>query len=517
MRLFLPFPVRRQVSRVTARALSPAGVVIAACAMLAASWALSGWLLYQARVDVYQRAVEHARNLMRIIERDVARNIELYDLSLQAAAEGVSEPEVMALPQSLRDRILFDRVAPGEYLSSLFLLDGQGGPMAASGPLPPWAANAAGRHFFAVHRDGRAQGLYIGWPAAVPGGSKTMVLSRRVARPEGGFGGVAAGVLSVDYFRGLLEGLEVGEHGTAALALADGTLITRLPYDAGVVGRDLRDSPVFSRMLVNREGVIHERAAIDGIRRIYAYRQLDRLPIIVSVAPADSDVYAGWLRRAERLCLLVAACSVIVLAGAFLLARELRRRQRAEEALHRLARTDALTGLDNRGTFNETLRREWRRAAPVPAVRGRGLVQGLQRLLRAPGGRRRAEIGRAAYPGLPAAARRPGGALRRRGVRGHAARRRRGPCRADGRGDTRGRGGAGHRPRAQRLRPRDGQHRRGDLRRSRHGRGRPGRRGRRGAVPGQARRARPRLRGAGGVTGPAGLSPARPASRAAVR
>jgi len=50
---------------------------------------------------------------------------------------------------------------------------------------------------------------------------------------------------------------------------------------------------------------------------------------------------------------------VVIWAGTLLLARELRRRQRAECDLQRLARRDALTGLENRGAFDEVLSQEW--------------------------------------------------------------------------------------------------------------------------------------------------------------
>jgi diguanylate cyclase (GGDEF)-like protein len=92
------------------------------------------------------------------------------------------------------------------------------------------------------------------------------------------------------------------------------------------------------------------------------YKHLPGLPIIVDVAPAENDIYAEWQRRARRLEIVMAVFGVILGAGSLLLSRELRRRQLAESKLQHLARTDALTGLSNRGTFDETLQTEWQQA-----------------------------------------------------------------------------------------------------------------------------------------------------------
>ena len=139
-------------------------------------------------------------------------------------------------------------------------------------------------------------------------------------------------------------------------------MITRLPYDPKVVGRNIQSAPVFVRAMATNEGAFAGTASIDGIRRLYVYRHPPGLPIIVDVAPAESDIYAEWQRRAWRLGIVMAVFGAILGGGSLLLSRELMRRQLAESKLRHLARTDALTGLGNRGTFDETLRKEWQQA-----------------------------------------------------------------------------------------------------------------------------------------------------------
>lgn len=361
----LPATLRRHTASIVARILSPRGVLVAGIVLLMFSWGLSTSLLIEARRDAYDHAVENARNLMLLIERDIARNIELYDLSLQNVVDGVTDPELMTLPPRQRHRLLFDRAATGAYLGSLFVMDAHGNIVIDSSASPARQGNFADRDYFTVHRNGLAQGLYISRPYAsrLRGGALTIALSRRITLADGTFGGIVVGTLSIDYFRALLDGLAVGKHGSAAIAELNGMLVSRLPYDARTVGLDLHNSPLFIAALRSREGVLAGTGSIDGVRRIYVYKHLPGLPLIVDVAPAEIDVYAPWHHRAVWTVVLMCLFTGFIAWGSLALSRELKRRQIAESKLYRLAHTDSLTGLDNRGTFDTVLAKEAQRAA----------------------------------------------------------------------------------------------------------------------------------------------------------
>jgi diguanylate cyclase (GGDEF)-like protein len=356
--------LRRQLSAIIARTLSPRGVIVSGLVLIVFGWTLCAAALIEARQDAYDHAVENARNLMLLIERDIARNIELYDLSLQNVVDGLADRETMALPAHLRDQVLFDRAATGEYLGSIFVLDARGDIVIDSGANPPRRVNVADRDYFRIHRDGRSHGLYISRPYAsrLRHGALTIALSRRIERPDGSFGGIVVGTLSIDFFRALLDGIAVGKQGTAAILEDNGTVVCRLPFDPLMIGRDVSDSPLFVKSNAQRDGVLDGAATIDGVRRIYVYRHLANLPLSVDVAPAESDVYGPWQIRAAWFVTLMDVFSTIILTGSLLLSRELRRRQLAESQLYRLAHTDALTGLDNRGRFDTVIAKEVRRA-----------------------------------------------------------------------------------------------------------------------------------------------------------
>ncbi|MEA3023238.1 MAG: hypothetical protein QOK01_2090, partial [Alphaproteobacteria bacterium] len=78
-------------------------------------------------LDVRRSAWEQARlsvgNLVSAIQTDIERNIELYDLSLQAVVDGLREPDIGAIRPEIRQLVLFDRAATAKYMGSILVLD----------------------------------------------------------------------------------------------------------------------------------------------------------------------------------------------------------------------------------------------------------------------------------------------------------------------------------------------------------------------------------------------------------
>ncbi|CAG4888831.1 hypothetical protein R52603_05466 [Paraburkholderia saeva] len=337
-----------------------AGGVMTALGMLA----ICAVLLYEGRQDALAHATESSRNTLLIIERDITRSVELYDLSLQEVVDNVRQPDVMSLPQQLRNEVLFDRAATAKYLGSMLVLDSAGNVIIDSGSAIPRHGNFADRSYFTVHRDNPHVGLYLSPPFAsrLRSGDPSIALSRRINNPDGTFGGVVLGAVRLEYFRQLLSGLQLGPHGTMALIHANGELIMRAPYDAKIIGRNLNGTGPFERMLSQPEGQFTEKASIDGIRRVYTYKRLTGLPLIMEVAPAEIDIYRAWKERAARIAILMLVFSLTFIGLSVLLARSLARRAQAELMLTMLSRTDSLTGLNNRRALDDLLAREWQRA-----------------------------------------------------------------------------------------------------------------------------------------------------------
>ncbi|ABX18371.1 sensor domain-containing diguanylate cyclase [Burkholderia multivorans] len=326
--------------------------------------------LFQSRQDALDRARETSRNLALVAERDITRNVELYNLSLEAVLQGLRRPDVMAASPALRRGVLFDHAMTAQYLGSMLVLDAQGNIVLDSQNDVPRHGNFSDRKYFTVHRDRADVGLYVSDPFAsrLRGGTPSIVLSRRVSNPDGSFAGVALIAINLEYFHKLFAGLALGPHGSISLIGTDGIMVMRQPYELNTIGRDISQAATFRRFRSAPEGSFLERSSIDGVRRLYYFKTLPNLPLIVMVAEAEQDIYAAWHRRALTIGALVATFGAAFIALSVLLGAQLRRRMRAESELILLARTDGLTGLNNRRSFGEVLDREWRRARRVRSV-----------------------------------------------------------------------------------------------------------------------------------------------------
>ena len=65
-------------------------------------------------------------NLVAVASQDIARNVELYGLSLRAVANSLQIPALDQLDPSTRQAVLFDQAAPGAYLGDILVLDEHG-------------------------------------------------------------------------------------------------------------------------------------------------------------------------------------------------------------------------------------------------------------------------------------------------------------------------------------------------------------------------------------------------------
>ena len=357
MRRWLPFSGGGVLAK-------PQAMVIAGATIALFMIGICAFVLSQARVDAKARAIETSRNLALLAERDIERNFELYALSLQAVVDGVNNPEIMAASPRVRSDALFDRAASATYLGAMLVLDAKGDIVLDSANTVPRKGNFADRDYFRVHRDNPQVGLYISDPylSRLRSDAPSIALSRRISGPDGRFAGVVVVAVELDYFRKLFSALSLGPHGSVALIARDGSMIMRQPYDPKIVGRNIRSASTFRHFVSVPEGSYSDVGSIDGVRRLYYFKNFPHLPFIIMVAEAHSDIYAAWWRRTFVIGAMMAAFAVTLVLLSMALSAQLRRRMRAESELALLARTDGLTGLNNRRTLGEILDQEWRRA-----------------------------------------------------------------------------------------------------------------------------------------------------------
>lgn len=343
---------------------SPRVIWTAAVCGLAIQFAVFAAIAFDSYRDTLATSFEVAENIATLIERDIARNIELYDLSLRAVTESVSDPEVMALPPRLKQMAVFDRTTTAPGLGAMVVLDKNGQIFLDSYQSPPRAGNFSDREYFKFQRDTpNADGLYFSRPfqARLQQDAWSISISRRINAIDGSFAGIVSGTIKLDFIRDRMESVALGKRGIASFFRSDGIVFAQNVIDSPNVGADWSRAELFKRLAGSLSGTYSGNGTIDKVPRLYAYRSVSGFPMVVNAGIARDDVLAPWWFKVQMIAavFLMMAASVLVLV--FMFNRELRRRIAAEQGQASLARRDQLSQLANRLGFDEALDIAWRR------------------------------------------------------------------------------------------------------------------------------------------------------------
>ncbi len=309
--------------------------LIGATLVLALIWLSTAYHLHQTRrgdlaqgrrnvtnmavalAEQVSRLVEGTDQVLRYMQEDFARDPQNFDLGAWAGRSG-----------SLND--VTNRIA---------LFD-EKGDLVASAQMRPVAGNkvnVADRASFTYLKSHPGSGLFIG--RTLPGRiDRRLVfpLGRRLADAANTFRGVIYVSLDPQRLTEEFKTLDVGIDGSVALFGLDGLVRARSPvidgmYDLDVRGIDSR-GVIFKKLELSRSGVYELPSAFDKKVRIYGYRAVAGLPLVISVGLSLDEVLAPY--RTERLrVVLFGGFSTAVVA--LLLAVLLREQKRRES--HRLA------------------------------------------------------------------------------------------------------------------------------------------------------------------------------------
>ena len=306
-------------------------------------------------------ARQSLENLASSIDADIARNVELYDLSLRDVANDMIIPEINEVSKAVRQLILFDHAATAKHFGAIQVFNAEGRLTIDASSLDPLPEDRSDEEYFRVHRDRADTGLFISRPT-LHHGAYSIVLSRRITGSDGRFLGVVAGSIRFSYFHDLFGRLHLAPNDIIAVFRQDGTVIMRTPFDLDLIGKYLGDLPTVKRVMSEPSGSYTGISYATHQPRLYVWRDSTR-PLVVLVGKHWSDIYRLWRIEATRIGAIMSLLIMFVLGVTLFLAHEIGRRAAAEDKLEELATTDALTGLRNRRKFDAVIDAEWRRAA----------------------------------------------------------------------------------------------------------------------------------------------------------
>jgi diguanylate cyclase (GGDEF)-like protein len=323
-------------------------LVVLGVVLIGGLWAYTVWSIADLRHRAWERTRHDAVAMRESGERVLARDIEIYDLSLRTVADRLNAPILDEVNPEARHLALFDRMSHARGYGSIFVLDQNGHAFLDGGSIIPRPLNGSDRLYFTVHRDDPDAGLFIGQPWITRVSQQEMIpLSRRFSYADGSFAGVVVGAIYLDYLREVLDRLRGDAEVTVTLQFSDGNVVT---------------------------SGLHPASAEPRPRGFITAGQVGSWPLRIAISVPASVIRRAWLPFVPPI-----AGTALVLTGAIigvlvLLRRELLMRAEAERRAvaaqaesERLAATDALTGLWNRRRFEAMLafcadparRRDW--------------------------------------------------------------------------------------------------------------------------------------------------------------
>ncbi|TVT85132.1 sensor domain-containing diguanylate cyclase [Pseudomonas sp. H3(2019)] len=330
--------------------------------------AIVTFLLIREHANAMQAATRGATNIVQLIDADVLRNVELYDLSLQGLIAAAQRDDLQKVSAQIRHLVLFDRASTARYKGDVLLLDKHGDVIANSSSIQPKQGNFADRDYFQAHVSNSDSGMFISRPfkprCDCPENDQWRIsFSRRISSPTGEFLGVAVASMQLEYFDELFSSLDIGSNSTLNVLDKDGILLAQKPMltDASI-GKSFGNRPNVIRIMREGSGSFSSLSSMDHQERLYTFSRVGNLPLTVSVALSMDEIFASWRRTAYVISGATGVLCIGLMWLTLLLCRELRLRHHAEQELAQQAAIDALTGVANRRTLDQALNHEWSRA-----------------------------------------------------------------------------------------------------------------------------------------------------------
>jgi diguanylate cyclase (GGDEF)-like protein len=326
------------------------------------------FLLIREHANAQQAATRSATTIAQLIDADVLRTVELYDLTLQGLIAASQREDLKQVSPQIRHLVLFDRSTTARFKGDILLLDKHGEVLADSSLIEPKPGNFADRDYFLAHAFNSDTGMFISRPFKPrcdcdDSEEWRISFSRRISSSTGEFLGVAVASMRLAYFEQLFNSLDIGNDSTLSIINDDGILLAQKPHLINdPIGKNFASRPNVIRILREGAGSFDSVSSVDHQQRLYTFSRVGNLPLTVIVALSGNEVFATWKRTAIVISGATGVLCIGLLWLTWLLCRELRLRHHAEQELALLAATDALTGVANRRTLDQTLRHEWFRA-----------------------------------------------------------------------------------------------------------------------------------------------------------
>ncbi len=351
-------PALRQAAQAWLR-FWPALLMSSVCVGILIAYAAS---ILSARERQLESAQDATTNLARTLADHAEATLQLADLTLMELTDrlemgGTNRASLEAI------HTYFGEMLPASgRLQDAMVFDAQG--RFVVGAKSTYTSMSGATEALAWHRENITDGVHVerpvkDWVAA----GWSILLSRRLNKPDGSFGGVAMVAIDLDYFGSVYHALRLGRQGAIALTSASGQLLVRSREGGAVIGQDVSNASFFRRYAeAGPVGTLTATSPLDGVTRMGSFRAVASYPLVVFVGVALDDVLEGWWRDSAS---NGAVIGILVLCTALLgvrlgrLVRSHRHAAAAAQASERMYRLLAVNGTDVIVQLGSDLRRRY--------------------------------------------------------------------------------------------------------------------------------------------------------------
>jgi signal transduction histidine kinase/ActR/RegA family two-component response regulator len=293
---------------------------------------LIGFSIVQERRNLTEAATTLVENRTHLMAGYVLQTIQKIDMAMRDVQDRV-HPEDMAAPRGGNPRrseelhrLLAKKRAGIPEIGALQLTNAAGDHIYSSLPTVP-NFNAVDRSYFVRQKESATAGLVISEPLlARSTGKWSFVMSRRLDFADGRFAGTVNAFVLLDEIEKFFATLNVGQHNVVNMRDAEMRLLARQPASGSDIGKVVPDHPALPFL---RRGIDHAvyvaPGSVDGVERLYSFRQVDALGLYVFAGVSAEDYLAEW-----RTHIVVYGVIGLALSAMLLLMVALARRSLAE-------------------------------------------------------------------------------------------------------------------------------------------------------------------------------------------
>ncbi len=278
------------------------GVLVIAA--FAGSSAYDSWRSFHQDLSATHRELS---SMAKTLAEQAEGSLQLADLLLRETATWYQTEH--PAPGTAADARLATRAEGLPQVREVRIIDEHGIPRFRSRELPGDTAALSDRPYFIAHRDHPGLGVVLSDPLITQIEKRpAIVMSRRLAKPDGTFNGIVQAVVDLEEFQRVYQAIDLGQGSAINLLRDDGTMLVRQPQVPQIVGRKF---PEMVAPPSDPSGLVLH--TMDHKPRFVGIAHVRGFPVVITVSREEGTALEGWRDEAWH---VAARTLVLVLLGA---------------------------------------------------------------------------------------------------------------------------------------------------------------------------------------------------------